>query len=313
MTRNGCLPDSKAISLQKGAVPPLSGPHAGRRRLLAAPSLIGAVCSLLLAGLGGCATEVPPAHVGIKFNANNGISEKLEKPQVVWCLPGDRVLNYPTSIKNATFVKNAREGERLEDDSIRCSTVEGAILPVDVTVAYHVQAAEVLTAFQNFGSDDITVVQKAYMRWVTTYGLNAVSGQRSIFDILSTDRAGFGGQAKEIIGPIMAAWGVTIDDIYIGEVYPPEDIRNKVQERIAVRNELELAKIRLQKAKIDAHTILTKARQDAETNQLLSQQGDTALKLKRLELRNNAIKKWDGRPPTVGNGSTIPFTSVQIR
>jgi regulator of protease activity HflC (stomatin/prohibitin superfamily) len=271
------------------------------------------VSCLLVAGLGGCATEVPPAHVGIKFNANSGISEKLEKPQVVWCLPGDRVLNYPTSIKNATFVKNAHEGERNEDDSIRCSTVEGAILPVDVTVAYHVQAAEVLTAFQNFGSDDITIVQKAYMRWVTTYGLNAVSGQRSIFDILSTDRAGFGGQAKQIIAPIMAAWGVTIDDVYIGEVYPPEDIRNKVQERIAARNELELAKIRLQKAKIDAHTILTKAKQDAETNQLLSQQGDTAIKLKRLELRNDAIKKWDGRPPMVGSGAVVPFTSVQIR
>ena len=66
----------------------------------------------------------------------------------------------------------------MADDSLRCSTVEGAILPVDVTVAYHVQAADVLTAFQNFGSDDITIVQKAYMRWVTTYGLNAVSGQR---------------------------------------------------------------------------------------------------------------------------------------
>ena len=272
-----------------------------------------AACGLAITGLSGCATEVPPGHVGIKFNANNGISQKLEKPQVVWCLPGDRVLSYPTSIKNATFVKNAREGEKMEDDSIRCSTIEGAILPVDVTVAYHVQAVDVLTAFQNFGSDDITVVQKAYMRWVTTYGLNSVSGQRSIFDVLSTDRAGFGGQAKQIIAPIMAPWGVTIDDVYIGEVYPPEDIRNKVQERIAVRNELELAKIRLQKAKIDAHTILTKAKQDAETNQLLSQQGDTALKLKRLELRNNAIKKWDGRPPMVGSGAVIPFTSVQIR
>ena len=272
----------------------------------------GVLCCLI-AGLSGCATEIPPAHVGIKFNANTGISQKLEKPQVVWCLPGDRVLNYPTSIKNATFVKNSREGERNEDDSIRCSTVEGAILPVDVTVAYHVQSADVLTAFQNFGSDDITVVQKAYMRWVITYGLNAVSGQRSIFDILSTDRAGFGGQAKQIVAPIMTAWGVTIDDIYIGEVYPPEDIRNKVQERIAVRNELELAKIRLQKARIDAHTILTKAKQEAETNQLLSQQGDTALKLKRLELRNAAIKKWDGRPPMVGSGATVPFTSVQVR
>lgn len=262
--------------------------------------------------LSGCATEVPPANVGIKFNANSGISEKLEKAQVVWCMPGDRVLNYPTSIKNATFVQNAREGTKNKDDSIRCSTVEGAILPVDVTVAYHVQAPDVLNAFQNFGSDDISLVQANYLRWVATYGMNVVSGQRSIFDLLSTDRAAFGGQVKTIIAPIMSQWGVTIDDVYIGEVYPPDTIRNKVQERIAVRNELELAKIRLQKARIDAQTILTVAKRDAETNQLLSQQGETSLKLKRLELRNNAIRKWDGRPPYVG-GSSIPFTDVKLR
>ena len=267
---------------------------------------------LTLLTLAGCATEVPPANVGIKFNANTGISQKLEKSQVIWCFPGDRVINYPTSIKNATFVKNIHEGTRLIDESVSCSTVEGAILPVDVTVAYHVQAADVLNAFQNFGSDDMLTVQNQYLRWITVYGMNCISGTRSIFDVLSTDRAGFGGQIKEIIAPIMAQWGVTIDDVYIGEVYPPTDINNKVQERISVRNELELAKIRLQKAKIDAQTILTNARRDSETNELLAQQGDTILKLKRLELRNAAIKKWDGKPPVVGDG-TVPFTNIKIK
>ena len=266
----------------------------------------------LLTFIAGCATEVPPANVGIKFNANSGISQKIERAQVVWCLPGDRVISYPTSIKNATFVKNAKEGARDIDDSVPCSTVEGAILPVDVTVAYHVQAADVLGAFQNFGSDDISTVQNQYLRWVTIYGMNCISGTRSIFDVLSTDRAGFGGQIKEIIAPIMAQWGVTIDDVYIGEVYPPNDIKNKVQERISVRNELELARIRLQKAKIDAQTILTNARRDSETNELLAQQGDTILKLKRLELRNAAIKKWDGKPPYVGDGA-VPFTNIKVR
>lgn len=273
--------------------------------------LVG-LSALALTLVTGCVQEIPPANVGIKFNANSGISEKLEKPQVVWCAPGDRVLNYPTSIKNATYVKNAHEGAKMLDDSIRCSTKEGAILPVDVTVAYHVQAQDVLTAFQNFGGDDVSVIQSDYMRWVTTYGMNIVSGSRSIFDLLSTDRAGFGPQIKAIIAPILEQWGVTVDDVYIGEVYPPEQVSTKVQERIAARNELELAKIHLQKARIDAQTIITNARRDAETNQLLSQQGDTIVKLKRLELRNKAIEKWDGRPPLVGD-SSIPFTDLQMK
>src|SRR5258706_10179029 len=58
---------------------------------------------LLSLGLAGCTREIPPASVGIKFNANSGISERLMKPQVVWMGYGDHVIVYPTSIKNASY------------------------------------------------------------------------------------------------------------------------------------------------------------------------------------------------------------------
>ncbi|MGK4456119.1 hypothetical protein, partial [Klebsiella pneumoniae] len=66
----------------------------------------------------GCTAQVPPASVGIKFNASSGIGEKLVKPQVLWLGPLDRLIVYPTSIKNATYTKRHNEGERTGDDSI---------------------------------------------------------------------------------------------------------------------------------------------------------------------------------------------------
>ncbi len=262
--------------------------------------------------LAGCTREVPPASVGIKFNAHSGLSEQLVKPQVVWVGPGDRLIVYTTSIRNATFVKNAKEGDRAGDDSIPASTNEGAILPCDITVAYHVAKEDVLKAFQNFGTEDLPMIQRKFIRWTAVYGVNVVSGQKSIFDLTSKDRAGFGKEVKAVIAPMLANWGITVDDVYIGEVYPHDEIRKKVEDRIKARNELELAKVELQKSKIDAQTTLTNAKKDAEMNRLLAQQGTNVLELKRLELQKLAIEKWDGRAPVIGD-SRIPFTNMSLR
>lgn len=265
-----------------------------------------------LAGTFGCTRQVPPASVGIKFNASSGISERLVKPQVIWVGIRDQLIVYPTSIRNATYTRAANEGERAGDDSIPASTVEGSTLPVDVTVAYHVDPADVTKAFRNFGTADLGDVQARYLRWATIYAVNVVSGSRSIFDLTSRDRAAFGKQVRDELKPMLGEWGIAVDDVYIGEVYPSQAVKEKVDERIAMRNQLELAKVNLQRARIDAETTLTNARKDAKLNELLAQQGEKSLQLKRLELMKMAIEKWNGKAPVIGGG-TIPFTDLNVK
>jgi regulator of protease activity HflC (stomatin/prohibitin superfamily) len=277
-----------------------------RRRLLCLVTL-----AVLAMALGGCTHAVPPASVGIKFNASSGISEKILKPQVLWIGPRDQLIVYPTSIRNATYTRASGEGERMGDDSIPASTSEGSILPVDITISYHVDPENVVRAFENFGTADLHQIQTDYIRWATIYAVNVVSGTHSIFDLTSKDRAGFGPEVKKELSPVLAGWGITVDDVNIGEVYPNEEVHQKVNERINTRNALELAKVSLQRANIDSQTILTNAKKDATINALLAQQGEKSLELRKLELQRQAIAKWDGKPPILGD-STIPFTDIQV-
>ena len=138
-----------------------------------------------------------------------------------------------------------------------------------------------------------------------------VTGKKSIFDLTSKDRAGFSTEVKEVIKPILANWGLTVDDVYVGEVYPSQQVKSKVDERIANVNALELAKVSLQRARIDAETTMTNAKKQAELNHLLAQQGEKVLELKKLELLKKAVEKWNGKVPVVG-GNTIPFTNISI-
>ena len=276
--------------------------------------LVFLIC--LVAALGvvttGCFKQIPPSSVGIKFSASSGIQEKLLRPQVTFVGLRQRLIIYPTSIKNASYVRNSTEGERAGDDSIKASTVEGATLPVDVTVAWHVDPANVVKAFETFGTEDLNEIQHKFIRSVAIYGVNVVSGERSIFDLTSKERAQFGPDIKKVITPILDDMGISVDDVYIGEVYPNDEITAKVSERVAKRNELEQAIIGLQQAKIDAQTTMTNAKKNAELNALLAAQGEKAIEIKRLENQRKAIAGWDGQPSQIGDG-TIPFTDINPR
>ena len=179
-------------------------------------------------------------------------------------------------------------------------------------MVYHVAPENVLDAFSNFGTEDLDAIQHNIIRWNTVGVMNEVSGKHSIFDLTAKDRQSFGPEAKALLQPLLLAWGLTVDDVYIGEVYPPDDVRHKIEERIQARNLLELAKVQLQQATIDAKTTITHAERDAETNKLLAQQGKTAIELERLKLEKTAIEKWDGHTPEVGS-NTIPFTDIKPR
>lgn len=273
------------------------------------PLSLGAVVLLLLLMSGSCVRQIPPSYVGIKFSGVSGISEKLVKPQVTWVGPLQRLIVYPTSIKNTSFVANSTEGRRQGDDAVRATTLEGETLPVDITVTWHVDPADVVTAFENFGTEDLSEIEDVFIRSIATYGVNTVSGQKSIFDLTSKERASFGPDVKKKIAPILAQFGITVDDVFLGEVFPSEEITSKINERISKRNELEKASIGLEQAKVDAQTILTNARRQAELNRQLALQGDKAITIRRLENQKAAIDAWDGNPASVGDG-TIPFTSI---
>lgn len=262
--------------------------------------------------LTGCMTQIPPASVGVRFDGFTGISSHLLKPQVIMRAPWERVIIYPTSIKNATFVRNPAEGSRHGDDSLVASTSEGGQIPIDVTVAWHVDPADVAKMFESFGTENLDEIQETFIRYYTAYSLNVVSGTRTIFDVTSKERASLGGDVKRVLGPLLGDYGITVDDVYIGEVYPSDEMQKKVNERLNKYNELTIAKNKLQQAKIDAETIMTNANKQATLNELLSQQGDSILALKRYDNKKAAIEKWDGAPPTVGDGK-IPFTNVQLR
>jgi regulator of protease activity HflC (stomatin/prohibitin superfamily) len=268
---------------------------------------------VLVLGTSGCAFQrIPVASVGVKFNAYSGMSTKILRPEVVFVNPfTERLIIYPTGITNASFVARADEGDRHGDDSIKASTVEGAVLPIDVTVAYRIpaDAESVMKIFNSFGVQPLREIQREHIRWATVIAVNEVSGKKAIFDLISRERATLGPEVKTVLAGLLEKWGFVVEDVLIREIHPPDAITAKIQEQQGHRSDLEKARTEQKQAKIEAETLLTNAQKEAEQNRLLSTQGQVAIELKRLELRRKAIDRWDGRAPLIGP-SGVPFADA---
>lgn len=273
-----------------------------RKMLLSATALV-------LPFLIGCGFRtIPPGSVGVKFNGASGVSNHLLRPEVVFVGWNEQLIIYPTNIQQATFVMNAQEGDRMKDDSIKASTREGAVLPVDVTVSYRIggDTESIAKVFSTFGvphedgDHPLQHIQDEHIRWATIMAINDVSGKHSIFDLISKQRAQFGPDVKAILAPIMEGWGLKLEDVMIREIHPPQEITNRITEQQQLRSELERIRIQKQQAVTEAQTIIIEAQKEAEKNRLLAQQGEQAIALKKLERRRIFNERWNGKSPLVG-------------
>ncbi len=269
----------------------------------------------MLAGTSGCGQQIPVATVGVKFDANSGMSEHILKPEWTWVNPlTQQLITYPTSIQNASFVMRSSEG-RGGNDAINASTSEGAILPIDITVSYRMpgDVENVKKVFNNFGvphedpEHPLREVEDRHIYWATVAALNDVSGPRSIFDLISKQRSQIGPEVRKLLTPRMEEWGFIVEDVMVGEITPPEAITKKVHEQQKIRTDLQTAKINLRQARIDAETIMTNAQREAEQNRLMAQQGNTVMLLKKLERKRLLLERWDGVSPLIGDSPFPKF------
>ena len=267
--------------------------------------------------LSGCTPHsIPQGSVGIKFNGATGISDHILKPEWVWVgWYNESLILYPTSIQTISYVHNTKEGDKLKDDSIRATTSEGASLPVDVTVSYRIPAdkGSVLTVFKTFGIPDndpshpLAYIQSNFIRWAVISAVNDVSARHTLFNLLTKDRATFGVDIKTELEPIMAKWGLRLESVQIREIHPPAEIEKKLNDQQQARAEVKQLLIKKQQAITDGQTLVIQAQAEAAKNELLSQQGDQAVALKRLELHRIFNEKWDGEPAAYGpNPISIP-------
>lgn len=256
---------------------------------------------LIFFGAGGGFRRIDAGQVGVRFNAVSGASASIVSPRMEFFMPNERLIIYPSSLLTSSFVKGRGEGDRpSDDDSVVAATASGTSINIDLSISWRVQPDHISQVFANFGEEDTQAIANEYLRPLAYAATNLVTGRLAIDEILVQKRGELSGlirdQLVEMVGPL----GITVDDVNVGEIYPPANVTQAIDGLIKARNDLQLLSKQEQTAREEAKKIITDAQRLAEESRLLGQLGQQAVQARRIEIDKLKVSRWNGSEAILG-------------
>lgn len=274
----------------------------------------------------GC-TKIPPGHVGIEVNmAGNDRGVSSYTPTTGWVFYNrwmTNVFQYPTFVQTAKWTKDLGEGHAANEE-VSFSSKDGSIITGDVSLSYQLVKEKVPYFYQEFRSDDLDTFTHGFLRNVARDAFGAIASNYAVEDLYSSKRQEFTSKVKDQINSVAAKYGVQIDQFgFLGAMRLPANLVNSInlkikanQDALRVENELKISEAEAAKtvaiAEGNSKARIAEAEGTSRAQQLLQQTVTPAIiELKRLDVQNNAIEKWNGELPTNMYGAApVPFLNI---
>lgn len=275
-----------------------------------------AAIALVVLGLinTGCMTTVEPGYTGIKINkvgTNRGVSkENLVSGWVFYFPVTTKVIEYPTFMQRVVWTEAATEGSP-QNEELVFNTKDQIRVDMDASINYTLEPTKVPEFYTQFRADDIRMFTHGYLRDVSRNAVTRVGGEYNFEDLNGLKKEEFLSRVEKEINAEVGKYGVVVKQFSsIGNLRPPDQVNNAViakakstQEAITAENQLRQIKAEAAKAVAQAEGEAAAMRAKAAAN------SPQYLELKRLEIQEHYVKKWDGKMPVtmLGGGTNTLF------
>lgn len=179
------------------------------------------------------------------------------------------------------------------------------IVTTTVAVNYHLVHDQVQNLYKQIGlSYNERIVDPAIGEAV-----KAVTAQYTAEELISK-RSEVSAKIKETLAIKFARYDVTLDEINITEFKFSEEYNNAIEQKQIAEQQALKATLDLQRIEIEAKQTIETAKAEAEALRLQKEViSINLIELRKIEAQMAAIKKWDGKLPSV-TGSATPFIDI---
>jgi regulator of protease activity HflC (stomatin/prohibitin superfamily) len=256
------------------------------------------------------------------YGSEKGVSERAVPTGRYWIGFSEELYTFPTFSKTYSWTKETNEGSA-EDESLTFQDNAGMSINTDVGITWNIPADKTVTVFQKFrkGVDEIN---DSYLRNTVRTALVSEGSKYSIEDIMGSKKEELIVNVEKRVQLETLPVGINVEKIFfLGRFDFPESVKVALDEKVKatqkamqIENEVRQTKAEAEKqivaAEANAKARLTEAKAESEANRMLAASITSELiKLKEIEVQNNAIGKWSGTLPTqMIPGSALPFVNV---
>lgn len=290
----------------------------------------GIACTML------CVEKVPAGYVGVIYDMSGGITGETLTQGWHIVSPTKKVTKYSIGIEQS-YLTSEDKGDSPKDESFNIPTSDGKTVRVNLEFSYKFDAEKVTDTFVQFkgrSGEDIkdTFIKPKIVAWT-----QEVSAKYPVTDIFGDQRTAINAELDTYLKDKFAPYGIVIDTVNFTDISVDEETAAAIQKKVTAQQELELANIEAQTAKIQAEkekeVALIAAQKNKEAAEIEAQQkliaaqaeADAVRIAAEAEAEANKViansltqplldkikyEKWNGDVPQV-QGSSTPIVSIE--
>lgn len=298
---------------------------------------IGAIflAIIMVIGLLGCVIcleQIPAGYVGVVYNMNGGVDGEVLSQGWHLVAPSKRVTEYSIGLEQS-YLTADEKGDSKDDESFKVPTSDGKSVTVSLEFSYRFDETRVAETFVVFKGKDGDTIKDEFIKPKVRAWTQEVTASYPVTDVFGDKRTEINAKLDTYLQEKFAEYGIIIDTVNFTEISVDPETEAAIQKKVSAQQELELASIEAETAKIqaekdrevariaaeknkevaeiDAQKKLIKAQADAEALLIAAQAEAQANREVAASLTPELIEKmkyeaWDGKLPTVsGSNGTI--------
>ena len=207
------------------------------------------VVGLLLVGM--CTEKIPAGYVGIVYNMRNGISEEVLTQGWHVVSPTKRITTYSIGIEQSYLTADA-VGDSKNDESFSTPTSDGKSLVVDLEFSYKFDVDRISDTFTMFKGQSGEDVKNTFIKPKMKAWTQEVTAKYPVTDVFGDKRQELNEALDIYLKAKFDQYGIIIDTVNFTRIDTDEETKAAIQKKVNAQQELELAQIEAETAKIQA-------------------------------------------------------------
>lgn len=282
-----------------------------------------------------CMERVPAGYVGVVYNMSGGVDGEVLTQGWHLVSPTKKVTTYSIGIEQS-YLTSEDKGDSKDDESFNIPTSDGKTVKVNLEFSYRFDAERVTDTFVQFKGRSGESVKDTFIKPKIMAWTQEVSATYPVTDIFGDKRTQINSELDTYLKQKFEPYGIIIDTVNFTDISVDDETAAAIQKKVTAQQELELANIEAQTAKVqaekDKQVALIEAEKNKETAQIQAEQakikaqGEAEAKKIAAQAEADAnrkisqsltpeliekqkIEKWNGDVPKV-QGNSTPIVTV---
>ena len=271
-----------------------------------------------------CTERVPAGYVGVVYNMSGGVTGETLNQGWHIVSPTKNVTLYSIGIEQSYLTSDSK-GDSKEDESFSTPTADGKSLTVDLEFSYKYDVNRVTDVFTQFKGASGKEVKDIFIKPKMIAWTQEVTAKYPVTDVFGDKRQELNEALDTYLKEKFDRYGIVIDTVNFTNISTDPETQAAIQKKVNAQQELELARIEKQTAKVQAEKDKEVAEVNAEKAKIEAQ-GKAEAQLIKANAEAEANKKiadsltdklieksmydkWNGELPYI-EGNATPIISI---